>query len=304
MYECMFIFCLTLPLRKNQLGSKRKANNHYFAFLLIFLFVLSVPNAACLNLPPCNLGLPPKLPNHAAGFYYKDIWHSKVCRARQPDLTETLKCLRNKRLYFYGDSTIRQWFIYLVANLGSSMKEAKINSTSANRAGLRRARDTVNNITLFFRHHEYPILNEWINVSDIKFTVNELDALPGGKDTVVLFTLFAHFTSTNLTYYQSRLENIKAAISRLEQRGEGVSPVFFKSANTRGVSIVDYSDLYAYELDQTMRAIFTGVPHVTIIDTWDMTVSHRSGYRIHPINDVIREEVQTLLSFICKSTSH
>ena len=31
---CMFVYRLTLPLRKNLLGSKRKANNYYFAFIL------------------------------------------------------------------------------------------------------------------------------------------------------------------------------------------------------------------------------------------------------------------------------
>ena len=263
--------------------------------------MISVAHAVCLDLPSCNMGLPPKLPNHAAGFYYKDMWISKVCSARHFHLTDTLKCLRNRSLYFYGDSTIRQWFEYLVTHLGNSMKEER--TKAAAKIGPRRGRDTVNNITLFYRHHEYPIRNSWTNVSDIKFTVNEVDALPGGKDTIVVFTLWAHFTPTNLTYYQSRLENIKAAISRLVQRGDGVSPVFFKSANTRGDTSVDYSDWYAYELDQTMRAIFTGVPYVTIIDVWDMTVSHRSGYRIHPKSEVIREEVKMFLNFICKNTS-
>ena len=34
-YVCsLFFFCLTLPLRKNLLGLKRKAINIYFAFIL------------------------------------------------------------------------------------------------------------------------------------------------------------------------------------------------------------------------------------------------------------------------------
>ena len=35
MYVCMFVFCLTLPLRKNLLGLKRQANNYN---LFIFFF--------------------------------------------------------------------------------------------------------------------------------------------------------------------------------------------------------------------------------------------------------------------------
>ncbi|XP_022093748.1 NXPE family member 3-like [Acanthaster planci] len=258
-----------------------------------------VSDSTCLDLSPCYLGLPPKRPHRAAGYYFRDLWKSKVCHARELRLTDTLRCLRNKRLYFYGDSTIRQWFEYLVAHLGDSMKEERITSITVSKVGLRRGWDATHNITLFFRHHEYPIRNSWIDVANIKFTVNEIDGLPGGADTVVALTMFAHFTHTNLTYYQSRLERVRDAIGRLQRRGAGTSPVFIKSANTGNPISADTSDLYAYDLDQTMRAVFADSPDVTILDVWDMTLSHRSGYNIHPVEAVVREESKMFLNFLC-----
>ncbi|XP_038058819.1 NXPE family member 3-like [Patiria miniata] len=265
--------------------------------------ISNVSDAACFDLPPCKSGLPPKQPNRAAGYYFEDSWKSKLCRERELNLSDTLKCLRNKRLYFYGDSTLRQWFLYLISNLGETMKEDQINTTALAKMGPRRARDPTHNITLLFRHHEYPIRNIWANVRDIKFTVNEIDGLPGGADTVVALTMWAHFTTNNLTYYQSRLERVRDAIARLHKRGTGTSPVFFKSANTRGYYTMDLSDLYAYDLDQTLRAVFKGVPDVTIIDVWDMTLSHRTGYHIHPVQEVIKEEIKMFLNFICNAPS-
>ncbi|XP_038049768.1 NXPE family member 3-like [Patiria miniata] len=183
------------------------------------------------------------------------------------------------------------------------MKEEAIPGVGSPNVGPRRARDTQHNITMFFRFHEYPIRSGWVNVTDIKFTVSEIDGLEGGADTVVAFTLWAHFIPTNLTYYRSRLEHIRDALARLQKRGTGTSPVFFKSANTRNSVSTDTSDLYAYDLDQTMRAVFADVPDVTVIDVWDMTLSHRSGYRLHPVKDVIREEVKMYLNFLCEMPS-
>ncbi|XP_038074026.1 NXPE family member 3-like [Patiria miniata] len=270
--------------------------------LKIVTVISNVSDATCMDLPTCTFGLPPKQPNHAAGFYFKDSWRSKLCRAREFHPTDTLKCLSNRSLYFYGDSTLRQWFEYLATNLGKTMKEEAMGASNP-KVGPRRARDTQHNITMFFRLHEYPIRSGWVNVTDIKFTVSEIDGLEGGADTVVAFALWAHFTPTNLTYYRSRLEHIRDALARLQKRGTGTSPIFFKSANTMNSFSVENNDLFAYDLDQMMRAVFADVPDVAIIDVWDMTLSHRSGYHIHPVKDVIREEVKMFLNFLCETPS-
>ncbi|XP_022092210.1 NXPE family member 3-like [Acanthaster planci] len=259
-----------------------------------------VSDSACLDLPHCNPGLPPKRADHSAGYYFKDLWKSKVCLASELQLKETIECLRNKHLFFIGDSTIRQWFWYLVSHTGQTMKE-HITSTEA---GVRRvyghAFDNAHNITLDFRFHDYPLIGDWISTSVIYSAVDLIDSLPGGRDTVLGFTMCAHFTFTNLTYYLSRLEPIRDAIVRLQTRGTGKATVIIKSANTGTLQVTPVNtELLCYDLDLTMRAFFREVPNVTIIDVWDMTLSHRGGYNIHPSKLVVGEEVNLFLNFVC-----
>uniref|UniRef100_S4RM12 NXPE C-terminal domain-containing protein n=1 Tax=Petromyzon marinus TaxID=7757 RepID=S4RM12_PETMA len=53
-----------------------------------------------------------------SGFYLNDEWVSLSCRTRLfPSPQDLAKCLRGKRLYMYGDSTIRQWFLHLTAHV-------------------------------------------------------------------------------------------------------------------------------------------------------------------------------------------
>ncbi|XP_022094159.1 NXPE family member 3-like [Acanthaster planci] len=260
-----------------------------------------VSDSACLDLPPCNSGLPPKRANRAAGYYFKDLWKSKVCIARELQLKETIECLRNKHLFFIGDSTIRQWFLYLVSHLGQNMTEYKIWTKEDVIQMHRHAFDKVHNITLDFRFHYYPILGNWLNTTTIYSAIDLIDSLPGGRDTVLGFTMWAHFTYTNLTYYLSRLEPIRDAMIRLQERSAGKATVIIKSANT---GILPYTpeitELLSYDLDQMMRAFFAEIPGVTVIDVWDMTVSPRGEYDVHPCELVIREEIKMVLNFICR----
>ena len=119
---------------------------------------------------------------------------------------------------------------------------------------------------------------------------------------VVVIAFGAHFTTTSIGYFKSRMEHIKAAVERLQKRGSSPSPVFVKSMNTRndGRYTLEMPDFYSYEIDQVTRALFIGMPNVTIIDAWDMTLSHRTGYAIHPSDLVIKEEIKMFVNFLCR----
>ncbi|XP_078684166.1 NXPE family member 3-like [Branchiostoma floridae x Branchiostoma belcheri] len=66
------------------------------------------------GLPKCEPGRAP-----SAGFYLHDNWYTYACHARQfPNRDSVMKCLTNKSVYMYGDSTVRQWFDHLNGYLG------------------------------------------------------------------------------------------------------------------------------------------------------------------------------------------
>ena len=249
-------------------------------------------------LPTCTEGLPQRPIKSVAGFYYKKSWHSLVCQLRDFHTADVLKCLKDHSLYFYGDSTIRQWFEYLSVHLGNTMQEKRLQTSQT--CGPRSSYDQTHNISLFYRHHGYPIRNIWTNVKDIKYAAHEIDNLHGGPNTVVFLTLWAHFTPTNIQFYRNRWKAVKEALRRLRKQDPSTH-IFIKSANTREQQGTDMSNWYAMELDNVMREELIGEPGVVIIDVWQMTLSHSSGHRIHPLETVISQEIKIFLSFLCPS---
>ncbi|XP_022102713.1 LOW QUALITY PROTEIN: NXPE family member 3-like [Acanthaster planci] len=246
-------------------------------------------------LPLCTPGLPPRPPKSVAGFYHQTSWQSLICQVRNFQTSDALKCLQDHSLFFYGDSTLRQWFEYLSLRLGPTMMEQ---SCTSKLVGPRFVHDVVHNISMTFRIHGYPIRSIWLRVKDIAYTANEIDALPGGPDTVVVLTLWAHFTPTSLQFYRDRWRAIKAALQRLQMRAPGAL-VVIKSANTREQQGIDMSNWYAMELDKVMREELALEQGVAIIDVWDMTLSHSTGYNIHPSESIVAQEMKMFLSFLC-----
>ena len=57
-----------------------------------------------------------------AGYYYQGAWQAlSGTTVRQFNTSSAIsKCLKGKKVYLYGDSTVRQWFEYLNAALPGS----------------------------------------------------------------------------------------------------------------------------------------------------------------------------------------
>ncbi|XP_072050325.1 NXPE family member 3-like [Amphiura filiformis] len=241
-------------------------------------------------------------PNHGvAGFYYKDVWHSLVCHNRDDNLRlpEITKCLQNHTLYFLGDSTIRQWYEHFARFILKESKVEKLHAMSG--LGPNMAVDETHGIHLKYNWHGYPVkvhVHKAL-VKDIEYIPNRIDDIESDKKVVVFITIWAHFSGTSLDYYRNRLYKIKDSIQRLQSRN-AYARVLIKSANT-----IDYwgnrncTPWYYWSLDQVMREVMSGIDNVTIIDVWDMTIGHHSGYRIHPNVDVIAQETDMALSFLC-----
>ncbi|XP_078595679.1 NXPE family member 3-like [Branchiostoma floridae x Branchiostoma japonicum] len=230
------------------------------------------------------------------GFYQQGVWNSLVCHNRHfCNQLEWRSCLRGKNLHFFGDSTIRQWYEQFV-------KILEINDTmlpeATHQTGPLFAEDPVNNITLRYRTHGPPIRTGPTRNTNIKYIANAIDEIKGGPDDVVGLTIWSHLTANPVELYRERLEAIRAAIQRLQQRSPRTM-VVIKSANTFIGGEVNGGDWLAYRFDQVMRELFEGMD-VVLVDAWEMTSAqqwHKDA--IHPTSDIIVQEVEFLCSFIC-----
>ncbi|KAL7861080.1 hypothetical protein AOLI_G00174290 [Acnodon oligacanthus] len=228
------------------------------------------------------------------GFYLNDKWTSLMCHAQSfHTASEIARCMKDKQVLMMGDSTLRQWYDYLVKTV-PTLKQ--LNLFTSAKSGPFEAVDIGNNIRLVWRAHGLPIRTSLTPRADLHYIVSELDALAGGQHSVVVFTIWAHFTTFPLTTYLKRLAGIRRAVRALLQRAPQTL-VLIKSANT-GYKDIYGSDWLSWQLDRALRMMFRELP-VVIIDVWQMTSCHYSPENIHPSNKVVQNEVDLFLSFVC-----
>ncbi|XP_078581252.1 NXPE family member 3-like isoform X1 [Branchiostoma floridae x Branchiostoma japonicum] len=256
----------------------------------------SVPITVSLRRPRCEAGIPaPTAPT--TGFWQRDVWTSTVCHNRHfPRREHYYKCLKNKELYFMGDSTGRQLYEFLVFSILNTTFSAADPSITR-RAGPHYAVHTPSNLTLRFRVHGPPLRTGGINVTHINYLANEINSVRGGSDYVIIITMWAHFTSFHYDIYIKRLRGIRTAILNLLHRKPDTL-IVFKTASTRtGVPRLS-SDFFSSQMNKIIRKVFENMK-IIILDVWDLTLSHKNEDIIHPKQVIVRQEVELLLSYIC-----
>ncbi|KAM5171768.1 NXPE family member 3-like [Mantella aurantiaca] len=243
------------------------------------------------NLPPCRPGLESPTPS---GFYYKDNWITLTCSGRHfPHPADALACLKGKDIHMFGDSTLRQWFEYLEEFI-PSLKKIDLHVTY--KSGPLLAVEPNAGLALRWRAHGLPLRTSKTMVSNLHYEAADLTRIGGGPQTIIMINLFAHFTSYPMMVYLERLERVRRAVESLLSRSPQTT-VIIKSANT-GTNTVHTNDWLFLQMDILLRAIFKGMA-VIIIDTFDMTSCHHLPNNIHPGPEVIRNEVDLMLSYIC-----
>ncbi|XP_049585138.1 NXPE family member 3-like [Syngnathus scovelli] len=242
-------------------------------------------------------------PDHAklatSGYYYKEVWRSLGgVTKRQFDSASIIQCLTNKSVYMYGDSTMRQWYEYLVTVIPGIQEideEGEVN------VGPFRAMDLTHKIVLRFRFHGPPIVSRTaVMARKLRYIANELDGLTGGPDTVVALSLWADFAPFPLEMYLHRLRQIRKAVVRLLDRAPG-TVIVIRTPNPRAQKrdlVLNFSDWFSLQMDTVLRAMFEGID-VLLVDAWQMCVAHHQPYDLHPPGVIVKNMVDMMLSYIC-----
>ncbi|XP_078533982.1 NXPE family member 3-like isoform X1 [Lissotriton helveticus] len=255
------------------------------------LQVLPRENALAKKLPACTPG---QKITHPSGYYYKGTWASLSCsNKRFRTQLEASSCLRGKTVYMFGDSTLRQWWDYLVDFIPSLKK---IDLHVEYHAGPLLATDAGNGLLVQWRSHGKPLRMAKMMAADLHYMANDIAGLGGGPNMVIAINLWAHFTSFPVEVYIRRLRNIRRAVVELLERSPNTT-VILKTANTGH----NYgSNWLSLQLDLIMRNMFSGL-RVGIVDAWEMTSCHYLQESLHPQRAIVQNQVDMFLSFICPS---
>ncbi|XP_029969935.1 NXPE family member 3-like [Salarias fasciatus] len=236
-----------------------------------------------------------------AGYYYKGLWSSLSGSTvkRFNSASAISQCLKDKVVHMYGDSTVRQWLEFLSSEL-SDLKVYKLHNMK--QCGPYLALDYVKNIFVTFRCHGLPLRIAPAAVTELRYVANELDGITGGKNTVVVIGVWAHFTTFPIKYYIRRIMSIRKAVVRLLARAPDTR-VIVRTANLKQsptpYSIL-FSDWPSLQRDKILRTMFQGM-NVYFVDAWEMTVAHYLKHDIHPPRPIIKNTIDVVLSYICPS---
>ncbi|KAF4087253.1 hypothetical protein AMELA_G00093770 [Ameiurus melas] len=176
----------------------------------------------------------------------------------------------------------------------------QFNLQSPKKVGPHMAVDSRNNILVQYRCHGPPIRFSAVLSSELRYVANELDRLKGGPYTVVLVSVWSHFSTFPNEIYIRRLRHIRRAVVRLLNR-EPATLVVIRTANLQKLgpdSSLYNSDWFSLQKDVLLRAMFRGL-RVQLLDAWEMTLAHHLPHDIHPPHTIIRNMMDVILSHIC-----
>eukprot|EP00057_Strongylocentrotus_purpuratus_P021704 XP_011676178.1 PREDICTED: NXPE family member 3 isoform X2 [Strongylocentrotus purpuratus] len=231
-----------------------------------------------------------------AGFYRNKRWFPPTCKVKLFTGKECKKCLANKNIYIYGDSTIRQAYSQLVKLSGAKYPAGQS-------IGPVDTYVAEHNIHLHYSFHNIPILhkNFWHKLSILRFVTNELDAIGSNETVVVVISLWAHFQAVNRQLYEQRIKSIADAARRLLNRNP-TAVVMFKGGNTQNPygSRVQYAnDHYARDNEEALRRILKSYPKLQFIDAWDMSRGQLAPADTHPPEPHLSNLIDQILTIAC-----
>ncbi|KAM9814736.1 NXPE family member 3-like [Syngnathus typhle] len=235
-----------------------------------------------------------------SGYYYQGLWRplGGFSMHQFNNASAITRCLTNKLVYMYGDSTMRQWFEYLVSVLPNLKK---VNLENPKKSGPFMAVDSTHNILVQYRFHGTPVRIQPVLISELRYIANELDGVTGGHNTVVTIGIWAHFATFPVEVYINRLRHIRKAVVRLLDRAPKTL-VVVRTANPQALKqkISLYkSDWLTLQQDIVLRTMFKDL-NVILVDAWQMVLAHHEPHNLHPSRVIVKTMVDMMLSYICQ----
>jgi len=243
---------------------------------------------SCQREKRTNVGM-----DEVGGYFANGLWYSTVCNNSIKTLEAGRSCLRNKIIYFIGDSTVRQWHVELASFL--KIRDQTF-GPSVSWSIPRTAKDERNNFIMEYRAHGQPLHNPGNRGSrpPIVETLNKITP-DDNSETIVVFNLGSHFVLYDPDIFLYRLKAIRRALDSLKKRLPNVKIFIKGNVRNREVSNLIPGEWVIYRLDQILRQYFNDISY---IDTWSMSSVHPQK-SVHADQTMLRHFIAMFLSQMC-----
>ncbi|XP_069068282.1 NXPE family member 4-like isoform X2 [Pleurodeles waltl] len=242
----------------------------------------------------CKTGMKHEAP---AGYFLQDVWHPVSCSMKQFTSQDEINgCLKGKSLHLIGDSTMVQWMDFITGKV-NTLKDLDLHGEGWQKSRLKV--DTDRNIQIKFQKHGNPfIFLDFYSVVENPTLPEMIARVGGNKESVIAFTVGAHFRLFPLHIFIRRAINIRRALQELLLRSPETR-VVLKTENTSSepVNFEEMSDFHGYIQYQIMNSLLKGLD-IGRVDAWDMTTAFATN-SMHPPPNVIENEMDLFLTFLC-----
>jgi len=233
--------------------------------------------------------------NSLNGYFDSKIWHSAVCDNKIKTIDGAKHCLRNKAIYFIGDSTCRQLHLEIVSYLKIP---DKVLGPSPSGASPRRAEDPTNNIVTHYKPHGLPMRSSHRLpiYPPVVETLNKINIM-NGKDIIIVFHMGPHFALHHPSVIIHQIFQIRRAMQALKKRVPNIKILVKGAVRHKANTENQPSEWPLYRSDLIMRQFFSDIPY---IDTWSMTTVQPQK-DVHADSWMIRQFLSLIFSHICPS---
>ena len=243
------------------------------------------------SLLPCSKFFQQNLTNinRVTGYFKNRKWNPLLCSHSLDSIKSLLTPLKNKVVYFFGDSTIRQFFMLVSSKLGMKIEGPDSKKIWQQPKIARTYPRQANNITMYYRAHGPPLRNPGPPNTRPYISDSILGISVGGQDVLVIFNVGAHFYQHHPSFYIHRIRGIRTAI---EEHHKVFPETRFI---VRGLNVVEHADEWSiYRLNRLLRETFHEMKNVLFLNLWDLTTVWPLDVN-HPDKETLVQE--TLLMF-------
>ena len=227
------------------------------------------------------------------GFFYNNKWFPQYCTI--PEKMNIRKCLKDKRLILFGDSTIRHWYKHLMEDFAcvavteywTKEKWHKRSSCEIKRM----------NFTMEWIPHAQPF-HVGLKWDTKRYTTHsiasQIDGLANNANVIVVIHMFSHVSAYHHSVFRDRMRIISKSVHRFLRRNKNAH-IFIKSPHTHK----HIGSFFGYVYRDIIQEEFKDLQDdIVYLNQADMTIA-KINVDVHPPMDIVAAAVKQMLGFVC-----
>ncbi|XP_053386230.1 NXPE family member 4-like [Mercenaria mercenaria] len=239
------------------------------------------------------------LSREPTGFFYDGKWNLRNCLGFQQNYYQT--CLKNRRLYVFGDSTSRAWYKTI-------LKRFQCRQTTEKWQFEKWKKDSeCYNRQINFKVGWYPqaqpfFARTWDDMRAALYSISgRIDRIPRKERAIIVIHSYMHMVAFHHSVFKQKMEIIRESVDKF-LRNNKQSIVMIKAPHTyedTPAGKYRLSDYFGYVYSKILYEVFEGLhDRVVLLNNRDTTIAQHVEWN-HPPKNIINAMIDQMLSYAC-----